>query len=616
MDALPSSQRNLMEERYSRLLAHTCWTGCLVGAVATIYFFFGLAGYVHSAPLNFAVAAVLAGALVFFLYHFFTQPKGAGWIGWSLWAALLIIVITECLLGFLPPISRDELTHHLAIPKLYAKAGRIIEVPMAPYAYYPMLVDMLFTPWVYWGYDFVPKWIHFLFSGLTALLLYAYLARRMNAVYGWLGAFFFLSTPAIFRLGHWGYNDLALAFYTTASLLCLLRWREERGSNSWLALAALSLGFALATKPNGLVAALLIALLFGLVIVKPPRRSFTAISREVFCFGALTLVPFLPWLIKNWWQTGNPLFPFFSSVFAARLASGPVGPDAASFAGVGIFDKREHLYGESIWQIIALPLRVFFSGQDDNPQYFDGVLTPVLILFLPWAFKGKWLEEKKLLVSFALLLLLYAVFLVDLRIRYILAVVPLLVILFAFGVFNTYLSIKRPAILGIVLLSFAAWHGVYSVKYFRDAEPLAYLAGAISRTEYLTRALPEYSAFDYINRQTSNDAKVYLLFVGRRAYYYERNYFHDGGDLPGFLLGAIRAAKNAEQIELSLRQNQITHLMAHEDLLARFLSNNLTPDQGRLWNEFAGRALKLGFRERGYAVYQLQSAAHALFNDF
>jgi hypothetical protein len=143
------------------------------------------------------------------------------------------------------------------------------------------------------------------------------------------------------------------------------------------------------------------------------------------------------------------------------------------------------------------------------------------------------------------------------------------------------------------------------VKYFRDAEPLAYLGGAVSRTEYLTRALPEYSAFDYINRQTATDAKIYLLFVGRRAYYCQRNYFHDGGDLPGFLLGAIRAANNAEQIEQSLRQNQITHLMAREDLLAGFLSNNLTPDQARRWNEFASRGLRLGFRARGYAVYQL-----------
>jgi hypothetical protein len=348
-----------------------------------------------------------------------------------------------------------------------------------------------------------------------------------------------------------------------------------------------------------------IAGLFALVISKPPRKSIAEVSREIICMGALALAPFLPWLFKNWWQTGNPLFPFFGSVFATRLRSGPAGPDAASFAGVGIFDKRELLYGESIWQIIALPLRVFVSGQDDNPQYFDGVLTPVLIVFLPWALKGKWLEEKKLLGAFALFLLLYAVFLVELRIRYILAVVPPLVLLFAYGVFNSYLSIKRPVILAIVLLSFAGWQGIYLVNYFRDAEPLAYLAGTLSRTDYLTRELPEYAAFDFINRQTANDAKIYLLFVGRRAYYCERNYFHDAGDLPGFLLGAIRAARNADQIGQSLRKNQITHLMAREELLARFLGNNLTPDQGRLWNEFAGRALTLGFRAHGYAVYQL-----------
>ena len=121
---------------------------------------------------------------------------------------VITIFVLEAVLGLLPPTSRDELTHHLAIPKLYAQAGRVIEVSMAPYAYYPMLLDMLFTPWVYWGYDSVPKWIHLLFGALTLLLLQAYLGRRLNVVYGLLGGFFFLSTPVILRLSHWGYVDL------------------------------------------------------------------------------------------------------------------------------------------------------------------------------------------------------------------------------------------------------------------------------------------------------------------------------------------------------------------------------------------------------------------------
>ncbi len=598
-----------MEERFTRLLSQTCWVGCLIGGVATLYFLFGLAGHVHSPLLNLGVALTLSGALGFFLYQFSILPKGSGWIGWAVWSTILLIFVLEAVLGLLPPTSRDELTHHLAIPKLYAQAGRVIEVSMAPYAYYPMLLDMLFTPWVYWGYDSVPKWIHLLFGALTLLLLQAYLGRRLNVVYGLLGGFFFLSTPVILRLSHWGYVDLGLTFYATAALLCLLRWREDRQSLHWLALAGLSLGFALSTKPNGLLVALLMGLIFVLALVSPPRRSLAAVSREIVCFSLLTLAPILPWLIKNWWQTGNPFYPFFGTLFVAKARSGGqpewAAQAVASFADIGIFAKRELLYGEQLWQIAALPLRVFFSGQDDNPQYFDGVLTPVLILFLPWAFVGKWLEDKKYIAGFVLSLLLCALFLVDMRIRYILPLVPLLVILLDYGIFNIYLRIKQPMILFVVLLGFAGWHGAYLWKYVSENAPWDYLAGAVSRTEYLARAMPEYSAFRYINQDTPRTAKIYLLFVGRRAYYCERDYFHDGGDLPGYLLGLIRGAGGPEQIAQSLRQKQITHLMTREDLLTRFLSNNLTAGQVRLWNEFAAQRLELGFRARGYAVYRL-----------
>jgi hypothetical protein len=197
------------------------------------------------------------------------------------------------------------------------------------------------------------------------------------------------------------------------------------------------------------------------------------------------------------------------------------------------------------------------------------------------------------------------VLLVEVRIRYILMIVPPLVALLTYGVFNLYLRIKHPAYVVAVLLCFAAWHGSYLWRYFAAAEPLPYLTGRESREEYLLRMLPEYAAFRYIGRETPASAKIYLLFIGRRAYYCERDYFHDSGDLPGYLLGAVRGAKEPETIEKTLRQLKVTHLMAREDLLAAFLSHNLTPDQAKIWNEFALTRLKPVFRERGYAVYQL-----------
>jgi len=591
-----------MEERFSTLLLRTVLVGCLLGVSATLYFLFGFAGYVDNFSLNAGVAAALGFSALFFLAKFFSIPTRTNWLGRILWAATLVLIVTQIALGLLPPTSRDELTHHLAIPKLYADAGRIIQVPIAPYAYYPMLLDMLYTPWVYWGYDFVPKLIHGLFASLTGLLLFAYLSRRLNTVYGLLGLLLYLSMPAIARLSHWGYIDLGLTFYTTASLLCLLAWREQRAGLFWLSCAGVSLGFALATKPNGLLAALVIGMLFLLVIVRRPRRRVAEISCEIGLFLGFTLLPFVPWVIKNWVQTGNPFFPLLNSWFLSNTGTTTLSP---SFNGVGILQKRHWLYDESLAQILALPLRIFFSGQDDRPQFFDGVLTPVLIVFLPWAFKGKWLEDKKLLVGFAAIFLFYALFLVDMRIRYILPIVPPLIILAVYGVFNVYLDIKHPIYLFAVIVAAGIWHGKYVWHYFREAAPIGFLSGAETRDVYLDRMLPEYSAFQYINHSTPPSARIYLLFIGRRAYYCDRNYFHDGGDLPWYLLAAITRAQHADQIVRLMREKNITHFIAREDLLTTFLAQNLSPGQAAVWNQFAQNRLTLLFRDRGHAVYEL-----------
>ncbi len=593
---------SVVEERFALLLWRASLTGVLIGAAATLYFLIGLAGYITSPLPNFFIAAAIGGVFLFFSFEFVRAFGESQWLGRSVWLAILVVIIVEIILSLVPPTARDELTHHLTIPRLYARAGRIIEVPMAPYSYYPMLLDMLYTPWVVWGLDSAPKLVHGLFGYLTALLLYAYLARRMNPVYGLLGFFFFISIPSVLRLSHWAYVDLGITFYTTATLLCLLRWCEEKDKRSWLGLAGLSAGFAVATKPNGLVGLLLLALLLAWQLAKEPKRGVGKITFDLALFGVTSALPFLPWLAKNWYQTGNPFFPLLGGFFSAREGGGSTGGVHVS---LGIFAKREQLYGESWWEIAALPLRIFFAGKDDSAQYFDGMLSPLLILFLPWAFKGKWREDKHFLFAFAILFLLYALFLVDMRIRYILLIVPPLVILLVYAVFNMYLRIKQPAYLILGLLFFTGFHGLYLYRHFREVAPIPFLFGKESRAGYLTRMLPEYPTFEYINNQLPTDAKIYLLFIGRRGYHCLRDYFHDGGDLPAFLQGAILSAQEPAQVEHLLRRRGITHLMVRTDLLARYLGENLPPAKIALWNEFAVSRLSLNFQERGYALYKL-----------
>jgi hypothetical protein len=346
----------------------------------------------------------------------------------------------------------------------------------------------------------------------------------------------------------------------------------------------------------------LLFLILAWQLARAPERGFGGMVSELAVFGVAVALPCLPWLAKNLYQTGNPFFPLLGGVFGAK---GPAASAPAQYVSLGVFTKRELFYGETWWQIAALPLRLFFSGEDDNAQYFDGVLSPLLILLLPWAFKGKWLEEKRWLFAFAALYLAYSLFLVDLRARYVLLIVPPLVVLFVYAVFNIYLRLKQPAYLFALLLFFVGYHGFYLCRYFQTVAPVQYLFGKQSRAAYLTRALPEYATFEYINDQLPSDAKIYLLFIGRRGYYCERDYFHDGGELPAFLQGAMLSAQEPAQVEHVLRREGITHLMVRTDLLARYLVENLPPAKIALWNEFAVSRLALKFQERGYALYQL-----------
>ena len=608
------------QDRFSSILYRTCLLGCFLGLAATVYFLAGLSGYIGNPLLNVATAAALLLVALFFLAVFFLQMWVKSRLGCALWVLILVVLLAEVVLGLVPPVARDELTHHLAIPKLYVNSGRILEVPFAPYSYYPMLLDMLYTPFVKWGWDSVPKLVHGLFGFLTGLLLYSYLARRLSPVYGLLGFLFFISTPAVLRLSNWAYVDLGLVFYSTASLLCLLSWRESGYSNRWLILAALSSGFALATKPNALLVFMLLFSLLVFHIGREKERGIGQKSSWIFLFFIFALLPLSPWLLKNMHQTGNPFFPFFTGLFNSTGGGSGLGGGA-----LGIFTKRHLFYGEDGWWIAALPLRVFFSGEliegllpvqwgsmvaniggrDDSAQYFDGVLNPILILFLPWAFKGKWVEDKKFLFGFAIFFLLYALFLVDLRIRYILPIVPPLVILLVYGIHNIYLRIVHPSLLVGAVLLLVALNGVYFWNYFHSVSPVKFLRGKESRESYLTRMLPDYPAIQYINQNLPSTARVYFILMGRRAYYSQRDYYHDSGDNPWYLMWMIENSQSEEGIVEKLREKGLTHLLVREDLLKGFLRGNLVAEKQSVWDSFVFNHLKGLFRDRRYSVYQI-----------
>lgn len=108
--------------------------------------------------------------------------------------AISLLVICILVLSSVPPISRDALTHHLYVPKIYIEQGGIKELPDIQFSYYPMNLDLIYMVPLFFNNDIIPKFIHFFFGLLTALLIYGYLKKRVKTRYALFGSLFFINS--------------------------------------------------------------------------------------------------------------------------------------------------------------------------------------------------------------------------------------------------------------------------------------------------------------------------------------------------------------------------------------------------------------------------------------
>jgi len=242
---------------------------------------------------------------------------------------ILALILSVIILSYVPPVNRDELNHHLAIPKLYLRHGNIYEIPDRVFSYYPMNLDLLYILPLYFGNDIIPKFIHFSFGLLTAWLIFGYLKRRLNSIYGLFGVFFFLSVPVILKLSITVYVDLGLIFFSTASIIYLIKWTENNFKLSYLIISAIFCGLAIGTKYNGLIVLFILTLFVPFIYSRSiyfqtGRRTLLKNEIRAIEYGIIfmlfALAIFSPWMIRNYIWTHNPVFPLYNNLFNPETA--------------------------------------------------------------------------------------------------------------------------------------------------------------------------------------------------------------------------------------------------------------------------------------------------------
>ncbi|MBW2094969.1 MAG: glycosyltransferase family 39 protein [Deltaproteobacteria bacterium] len=489
------------------------------------------------------------------------------------------------------------------------------EIPSLSFSYFPMNLDLLYMIPLYFGNDIAPKLIHFTFALLTAWLVFGFLRSRTNTSYALLGVAFFLSIPIIVKLSITAYVDLGLLSFSTASLLLLIKWRENRFQIRYLVFSAIFCGLAMGTKYNGLITFFLLSLFILFLSGRVNRGEPHGIMKTIV-YGCVFLtvagIIFSPWMIRDYVWTGNPIYPLYDQWF---------NPDHVARKSIGLFTYRALVYHESWGEMLLLPIRIFFQGQDGNPQFFDGKLNPFLLVFSVLAFyqlrkdSEKIKTEKKILLAFSALYFAFAFFSSGLRIRYIAPIIPPLVILTVFGMKRLFDSLDEirsipfkkgmELVAACLVLLAISLNARYVYGQFGYVKPLTYLFGNISRDGYIEKYRPEFPAMKYINGHLPLDAKILFVFIGNRGYYCDRKYVFDMQGNRSRIARLLKSAHSARAVWEGLKRDGITHVLINMGLFAKWASQSFRASDLTQMKSFFNEHMHLLYHKNGYGVFVL-----------
>jgi hypothetical protein len=351
-------------------------------------------------------------------------------------------------------------------------------------------------------------------------------------------------------------------------------------------------------------------------------------------FFTMALLVFSPWMIRNYvWKT-NPIYPLYDNLFNRPI---PVYANTQSDSQVhepdgvpqqtskaestrwGPFAIRKVIYGESWWEIALIPVRIFFQGQDDNPKYFDGQLNQFLFLLPFFAFihlkKDPALlrSEKKIFIFFSIFFLLYAFSTTSIRIRYVAPIIPPLVILATLGLHQitrmvTNRKVSQPAWIGSGIIIFSvtiilSLNASYILKQFRYVDPFSYISGQVSRDTYIAKYRPEYSIYQYVNRNLPDNVKILGIFLGNRRYYCERELIFGVNEFKE----NVTRSDSEEILIKDLREKGFTHLIIRFDLFNQWASKQFNKRKKELLKLFFTGHVRPILSKDGYGLFELRN---------
>jgi hypothetical protein len=540
-----------------------------ISILAYIVFFIGLVGYLYKE----LVGGIFIALFVIFLRDvkkIVLEAKSfvEGGIEkkvWKRWkpnfSALLVLFLVlfafaNLVSSFAPPRHYDVLAYHLAVPKLYIENHSIYYIDYNFYSNLPFFVEIIYM-------------IGLLLknSVLANLISYTMVLTFMGAVYCFSRRFFseevaitsctiFYTLPLVSRFASTTHVDLQSGFFIFLSVYSCLLF-TERPQNNFLILSAIFGGLGIVSKIFGVVGAAGVGLVLATFYFQQiPKNSkqWKQAAYGLFIFCVIACIIVVPWLLKNYIFTQNPVWPIFNDFFRGK------GWDQSHQENLKELIHRREL---SIANYLLTPWDIHTQMGSERYNIDKGEsIGPYLLAFLLLYF---FLRRKHWVINICFFLMLFYLsiwFFLSYFLRYVSVILPLV----AVGSAYVIIEISK---LDRVLLRVTRMMIVFTLGFnmlivmAMASKSFPLVIGAESEREYYENHVGGlYEASLFINEIVPESGKI-LLFRDNRGYFLERKYIW--GDPLFQVVIDYSKVGSAQQLKDELLRRGITHVLVNTE---------------------------------------------------
>ena len=496
--------------------------------------------------------------------------------------AVLLPLALAYLACFVPPHQYDALVYHLALPAAYIREGRIFPVQHLVYTHFPQNGEMLYGLALLLGSDTLAQLFTWLGAFLSVWWVFELGKREAPASAVLLACLIVATHAGVLLLASAAYVECIAMLWITASALSFFRWFEtprEGPSRGWLALAGVFAGLGVGTKYYAGIC----PLLFGaFLLVRWAARADAEGAqrrgrrRDFAVYAAAAALVGSPWLLKNLWTVGNPVFPFLYQWLPARGVAWAAGSAGRYF---DVLTEYGHQGGTP-----REFLRFVLTAAAGSSRYGGGadVLGSLGWGLLFAAFPAAvWAAARNRYMCWVFLYCLghWAIwFGTRVVLRFLIVLVPLAALPTAFGLRQAWLAlgprdfgpgipaVHAPAaragrwlLAGAAALLAAVNLGLFAYVQEVFGSP-SVLAGLQTRREYLSKRLDYYPCARFAAERLGRNDRI-LLVGEQRGYYVEQPHAATSVVAPNRFVLAANEAADADDLARRLKAEGFVYML-------------------------------------------------------